>query len=232
MRLLILRGASPFLLMLVLGCGAALAADPFDIWHWRNPEPTGSRLKDVAYGAGRYVAVGENGDVLVSNDSKNWNAARAPLVSTLRGIAYGAGQFVAVGESGTVVSSEDGTTWKKETTGTLVRLNDICWSGAIFTAVGNDGTIMTSPEGSTWTLRSTGGDDIQAVDSGDGRVIAVGGYPSNGGSTTNPDPPRPLVLVSTTGVNWTSHRPPAIHSLTGVVYGNGRWVAAAEDGDS
>jgi hypothetical protein len=72
-------------------------ADPFDTWTWRNPFPTGSHLAEVAYGNGRYVALGGNGATATSPDGVNWvQGHQLPLGITLIARLW-QGRFVAVG---------------------------------------------------------------------------------------------------------------------------------------
>lgn len=208
---------------------AIIAAGPLDIWHWRNPEPTGARLHAVTFGAGQYVAVGETGVIMTSVDTRNWTAVSIPVGATLRGIAYGANRFVAVGDSGTIISSVDGWNWQYEEVPSFVHLNSIAWGNDLFVAVGIAGGILTSPDGHDWTVQSIGGDDLRAVAFGDGRFVAVGGFLGAGSSLNNP-PPRPLLITSSDGSSWISERPASARALTGVAFGNGRWVAVNQSG--
>ena len=76
----------------------------------------GQFLRDVAYGDGRFVAVGATGTIVYSNDGDRWQEAPGSATSAdLRGIAFGDGRFVAVGIElpGMVVYSSDGSTWSQ-----------------------------------------------------------------------------------------------------------------------
>ncbi len=219
----------PYLLLLIGLPWPAIAGDPFDIWHWRNPEPSGNRLHGVTHGNGRYVAVGDAGVVMMSEDSRNWSAAAVPVGSALHGVTFGNNRFVAVGESGTVISSGDGIVWQRENLDSWVHLNDVAWGEGVFVAVGVSGAILTSADGANWTLQTIGGDDLRAIAYGDGRFVAVGGYPGAGSSLNNP-PPRPLLLVSEDGVSWSSRRSASARHLTGVVHGDGRWLTVSQSG--
>lgn len=204
-------------------------ANPLDVWHWRNPEPTGARLHAVAFGAGQYVAVGETGVIMTSVDSRNWTSVSIPVGATLRGIAYGANRFVAVGDSGTIVSSPDGWNWQSEEVPSFVHLNSIAWGNGLFVAVGMAGGILTSSDGHDWILRSIGGDDLRTVAFGNGKFVAVGGFLGAGSSLNNP-PPRPLLISSSDGISWVSELSASARALTGVTFGNGRWVAVNQSG--
>ncbi|PYJ80888.1 MAG: hypothetical protein DME22_22875, partial [Verrucomicrobia bacterium] len=64
--------------LFVIGLSLAFAAlaNPLDQWHWRSPLPQGNGLKDVVFGEGLFVTVGEWGTVLTSADGRNWSMAR------------------------------------------------------------------------------------------------------------------------------------------------------------
>lgn len=73
---------------------------------------TSSHLFSVTYGNGTYVAVGENGTILTSNDGgDNWTNRASNTGKMLRSVAYGNGTYVAVGDDGTILSSGDGASW-------------------------------------------------------------------------------------------------------------------------
>lgn len=67
---------------------------------------------DVAYGAGRYVAVGEYGVIRVSTDGFTWTtkADGTQQSDGLSGIVYANGSFVVVGYHGQILTSTDGLT--------------------------------------------------------------------------------------------------------------------------
>ena len=70
-------------------------------------------LFDVAFGAGKYVAVGQSGMIRVSTDGITWDERSSPVGKNrnLRRIIYANGFFVVVGDLGTVMTSTDGLNW-------------------------------------------------------------------------------------------------------------------------
>jgi len=68
----------------------------------------------IAYGNGKYVAVGMYRHIATSTDGTTWTMQT--IGSNLwNGIAYGNGKFVAVGLKGTIAVSTDGITWSTST---------------------------------------------------------------------------------------------------------------------
>jgi uncharacterized repeat protein (TIGR02543 family) len=92
-------------------------------WNWAwtvIPAGTGSGqsgfttlINSIAYGGGKFVAVGTNGVMAHSSDGVSWNTVADSTFGTLNilDIAYGSGVFVAVGTGGRMAYSSDGITW-------------------------------------------------------------------------------------------------------------------------
>jgi len=76
-------------------------------------------LFGVAFGGGRFVAVGDGGVIISSSDGKTWTLHHknpwcqggSACYSAFQDIAYGAGRFVSVSTRGQVMVSEDGFNW-------------------------------------------------------------------------------------------------------------------------
>jgi hypothetical protein len=93
-------------------------ADGLDHWHWRNPLPQGNSINSVAFGNGRFVAVGDFGTVLTSTDGLSWSVQDPLGGPGLRKVTYGNGLFVSVGDAGTILTSSDGSNWTAQVSGT------------------------------------------------------------------------------------------------------------------
>ena len=113
---------------------------------------TGVVGNDVAWGAGRFVAVGWHGTIVHSRNGDRWqNATHSGTSQWLESVAWSGTHFVAVGLSGAVVRSSDGDHWVRarhvETSGSL---QSVVWSGDAFVAVGWDGEVVHSRDGDRW----------------------------------------------------------------------------------
>lgn len=176
-------------------------------------------LEAVAYGGGKFVAVGTNGSILTSADGIAWTSAASGTVAVLHAVAYGGGRFVAVGEGGVIFTSPDGDTWARESSGTSGSLHGIAYGGGRFVAVGPNAAV-TSADGVHWTAAGAGMSGVYAVAYGDGQFVAVGdrgsGFASGDGSAWGPGP--------------DVAAPNAAPLLSGVTYGAGQFVAVAADG--
>ena len=135
-----------------------------------------NEIDAVAYGNGRFVAVGQlRGITLTSLDGISWTGRTTGTSGGLRGVACGQGLFVAVGREGAVATSPDGVSWTARTSGTTSDLMDVTYGRGLFVAVGERGTTLTSSDGVKWILQpSATANNLNGIAFGNGRFIAVG----------------------------------------------------------
>ena len=195
------------------------------------------RFRAITYANGRFVAVGEVGAyaneafIVGSTDGDTWTRVAAGLtISTggfsgsntfrLNAVAYGVGVFVAVGDTMVMLVSPDGVTWVRATppNSSTARLTSVAFDGTGFVA-GLDGSdyYLTSPDGANWTQRNASGEGQDAfvptflsLACFEGRTMGVGRF---GLITTR----------AGEGAWQVAAGFPAV-SVTGVAYGNGRFV--------
>jgi hypothetical protein len=109
---------------------------------------------DVAFGNGRFVAVGSQADVggggniTTSPDAITWSPVSIGDY-VLYGIAFGSGRFVGVGghngmAGGFIVSSPDGVEWTWRPWSSPGWLEDIAYGNGRFVAVGDFNTILST----------------------------------------------------------------------------------------
>lgn len=161
-------------------------------------------VRRIAWGADRWVGVGDRGRRATSKDAKEWvDVPKTKAVDTLIDLAYGAGRFVGVGLHGLRMSSIDGAEWTPRIDGEEgEHLNAIVWAGDRFVAVATGATYV-SPDGLAWTRRPNQ-DAPHAVAFGGGLFVGLQW--------------RGRIQVSTDGVAWEEvHR--AEHHLEAVAFG-------------
>lgn len=87
-----------------------------DTWMERsNPEP--QWLGGLAYGSGRFVAVGGSGYSAWSLDGATWTVGGTLASEASRSLAFGNGVFMAHTDAGNWWSSADGTSWSLDSGG-------------------------------------------------------------------------------------------------------------------
>ena len=134
-------------------------------------------LNGIAYGNGKFVAVGGEGAMTTSPDGFTWTPGNSGTSSTLNGATFGQNTFVVVGEGGTIFTSPDGFDWTPRASGTTANLHRIAYEYGAFAAVGDDGTILVSYNGLDWSPHTSGTSfNLFGVAAGKGTFIA-GGYP-------------------------------------------------------
>ena len=122
---------------------------------------TDKNLNDVFWGDGRFIAVGDEGVVLISSDGENWTESSSGN-KDLYGITWGYGKYVAVGEAGTILVSGDGNAWSSKNSGVAGNINDVTWSYNQFIAVSDNG-VLISKDGETWTVELSATDKLYGV---------------------------------------------------------------------
>ena len=170
------RGLVARVAVLAALVAAPCAADPPALeWQLVSPLPTASDLHDVAWVAGRYLAVGAGGTVLTSPDMVGWEVLSSPTTADLVGVTWTGTRFVAVGEAGTVLVSPDGQSFDLRQAGVDRRLRDVASGPSGLLAVGDGGTVLSSADGDAWEARVPGVSvDLSGVAWAGSRWVAVG----------------------------------------------------------
>jgi hypothetical protein len=180
--------------------------------------PTDEILRGVAFGAGRWVAVGSGGKVLYSGDGRDWALGSAQTTADLRGVAFTGSRFVAVGDQSTVISSKDGRTWRTEVTAMPCALLGVAHGQGRYVAVGGAGKELLSLDGKDWeSLGRTTSADLYGIDHGPGRFVAVG----SGGEILSSDD---------RGLSWTRRRSHTKLTLHTVFWTGDEYLAGGDIG--
>ena len=125
-----------------------------------------ANLNGVGANGDIFVAVGDNGAILRSNNGEVWTGVTTTSISTkLNHVHYGNGQWIAVGAAGTVIrSSDQGLTWSVVSFGATFDLNRVGYANSVWVAIGTEGMVLNSIDTNNWYKRSTGdGEDINGL---------------------------------------------------------------------
>lgn len=178
------------------------------------------QLQDVAFGAGKYVAVGENNIIRTSTDGATWKTQQSGLgnTGTLYGIVFANNLFVAVGSPGVILTSQDGISWSKKSLGTGQLLKSVAYGSGTFVIVGSAGALLTSTDGQNWTQQPNGLDNLNDVAYLNYMFVAVG---SNG----------VIKISQDNGTNWSVRSSGTNNELRAVKGGlNGSAVIVGDKG--
>lgn len=183
---------------------------------------------------GLFVAVGQDGVRIVSENGTDWkNAQVGKDGETYRAIAFGNGRFAAVGSYGgdnIYATTTDGAAWEtgKKEAKYIKYIRGIGFDGKQFIGIGGDpGSVgsskpflLTSPDGKTWsdTIEVPGKTIIRRLAFGKGLIVGVG---DRGRRSVSRD----------SGITWLdAPDTKAIDTLADVAFGNGRFVGVGLHG--
>ena len=118
-------------------------------WSCVSPIVPDKKLYGIAYGNNKFIAVGQSGTVIISDNGSGWATRTSNTSATLNSIAFGNDKFVGVGSNTVIVSTDNGTSFLE--TNTEHYLRDVTYGNGVFVAVGYNENIYTSTDGDTWT---------------------------------------------------------------------------------
>ena len=212
--------------------------------------------KAVAYGNGRYVAVGIKGQILVSKNGKEWmphclktEDIITPLNYTSKTFSYGGSSLTVIVSTNAEVRADGLRTFEAGLT-----LAAVAYGYRGFVAVGDQGTVRLSETGETWKVCRPGVyDDLKGIAHANDSYVAVGDNGrilssrdglhwnvENSGTTNGLNAViyvpsgvfvavgnQGIVLTSSDASNWVLHQTPCSKPLTSIAYGNKTFVAAS-----
>lgn len=156
-----------------------------------------------------FVAVGESGGLIHSDDGITWTVEDADTAANLWGVGFFSGLFIVLGTD-VITTSPDGENWTAQAVSGELRA--VTHNGSLAVAVGVSGAVYTSPDGTTWTSRTSGVvTSLLGVAWQGGRFVAVG---TGGTIITSPD-----------GITWTSRTSGVAVTLGSVVATPGHLLA-------
>ncbi len=189
-------------------------------WNWLHPTLPVVDLVAVESNGSGYVAVGENGTILLSDDREDWVIAQSNTNSPLSDILWDGQQYIAVGSFGTVLASPDGITWEKRTFPTSDALFGISFNGNSYVAITLFGKTFFSPDGFNWVENETQISGLcVSITWGNGQFIIAGRFSSGG-----------TIMTSLDGQSWSVQNTPVSDRLMGITWGGSVFVATGENG--
>ena len=223
-------------LIFAAACESPVTPEPTPI---PKPTPKPAPIPDinsVAFGAGRYVAVGDGGAIFSSSDGLTWSKKDSKTTGTLWSVIYGNDLFVAMGGANTIRTSSNGEEWAvRRYVGEGELLFSAVYAGGQFVIVGargirdtngritgTRGVIVTSVNGITWNERSLPSTvpRLNSIAYAGGKFVAVGN-----GET---------IVTSSDGITWSRTHPASSSStanhLVKVIPAAGGFVAVGLNG--
>ncbi len=188
-----------------------------------HPLETTAELRNVGFGNGLFLAVGDEGTIVSSTNGTNWVQQSSPTTLPLRDPAYGS-RFVIVGgnrvngvSTNVILTSPTGTDWTPHPGVTVGSpLIAVAYGRGTFVALAEDSRVLTSSDEVSWTPHAllAGVGTIADVTYGGGSFLAVGDS----------------ILSSADGVQWTFRSRASEQVLRETVFGNGSFLSVGTDG--
>lgn len=216
------------------GCGVS-AVTNFNETNWATTNVFSSdKVSGIAYGNGKWVAVGNFGKTSTSTDGTTWSTVTTVgNTRHLEDVTYGNGLWMAVGVSASnsvspcIYKSTDGVTWTAVFNGPSTgyyKLFDVTYAEGMWVAVGKTHTsvlLCTSPDGTNWTVKSTGitgAYQLNEVAYGNNKWIAT--------STS-----QQLVVSTDNGSTWTAGSTGTVVAgpNDSIYYSNNVWVVSVSN---
>ena len=140
-----------------------------------------SNILDIAWGNGKFIAVGGNSKMAYSSDGINWTAVNISSNFGFSSISWANDRFfVGAGNAGKAAYSTDGIDWTEIALGTPIyqSVSRIAYGGGKYVAVGPVGSMAYSNNGINWNqvTHPFGSSNINDVVWGNDRFVAVGSY--------------------------------------------------------
>ena len=172
----------------------------------------------IAYGNGKYVAVGASGYVTTSTDGKTWTTPEYHYsYGSWLSIAYGNGKFVVAGNSSSnyIGVSTDGINWSWYNKPSGLMAYGMAYGNGKFVASSTNGRLYTSDDtGQTWSYIVPDIDGLSPANNDkylnivyNGEMFIAVGYNYSWNDDESRNLYTDIVTTSTDGVNWSTAVP-------------------------
>jgi len=205
--------------ILVHGLVFSLVAEtpPGIVWETKRLEIGQMSLNDVAHnGAGRLMAVGDNGVIRTSDDhGSHWTSAVTVSACPLRSVTWTGTHWVVVGGKAygacLILTSPDGTDWDSCILGGMPGLYAVAARPGMVVALGEDEAAAWSTDLASWTTEAVGSPPFFDVVWTGSQFVGVG---QDGLVKTSPD-----------GIAWTPRTSGTTEDLNAISW-NGTTLVA------
>lgn len=164
------------------GVGNILISPDGITWTSRSITPApGGRISSVAYGLGKFVAVGDNDGLEYTSTGLFWTRSSIPGGSQ---VSYANGLFFVPLNTKTNLLSTDGINWTAINTGITNSFGRVIYGNGLFMSA-RAGSLVTSIDGTNWisypqSLPGDGAYDVSLATDG-ARLVTVRGVDTNNG---------------------------------------------------
>jgi len=205
-----------------------------DGYYWSGVSIPLSTWKGICYGKDKFVIVSYEGEIMTSEDSKNWVSQTVPVTIPLVDVIYGKNSFKALSENGRILESIDGITWTEidlsNISSSLIgsKFIDMIYGGGSFVCISREGnkSIFTDSNG-TWISQEIASNKWSSITYGKGKYVAVAHGPS---VIEGEDQDTPRIGIRNMSGAWKYIEGVPDLKYTTVSYGDGVFVAYGEEG--
>jgi hypothetical protein len=178
------------------------------------------QFRAVGFGNGKFVIVGDSGEIHYSSNGRNWRLASTPVSPNLNGVVCSDLGFVAVGDDGVILTSPDAVNWSHQNSGTTNRLYAVAYGSQRFAAVGgnkNESMLLSSTDGVKWVpIGENHGCPLVGVAFGNNQFVVSAGYGYG------------LTMVSADGEVWREVS--SLGSWSAIAFGGDRFITVDSSG--
>lgn len=177
-------------------------------------------LKSVAHTGDRWVAVGDNGMIAVTQDTISYSIAVPGISTNLKAVAFGNGRLVAVGGPAILLAGSDGLSWTvKDAPRPSFDLADVAYADGKWVVVGSEAgqaaMLISIDDGLNWNIVNVGAtaQPLTKIAYGGGSWMAGG---RSGAVIRAADPTAWTLLAAGIGT-----------PISGLAHGDGVWMVAS-----
>ena len=111
-----------------------------------------SNLNAVMYGNETFVAVGDDGQIIVSEDAETWEKIEVPVMTDLHNVVYEGDYYVIAGSEGYIYYANDFSEFMYARVDEMDKVKALYYYDGIYLAGGSDGHIACSDKLAIWEL--------------------------------------------------------------------------------